>query len=252
LLARCTVLVPLVVIAVRRFGLFRTHSRGGPHWDTLRSIAALGWPSSAQLVVRIFAMLLVHSLVARAFTTPEDQSATVALGIVFRLETMALFIGLGWGSAAQTFVGQNLGAAKLQRAKLSGWYSALFNALMMAALAIAYRSFGAPIIAFFDADPRVVALGVSYVQRVAWAYVALGIGIALGSAIQGAGATRQSLILDALVVFAFQVPASLAAVYLLDVGPNALWFVVALTYVTFAAVHAVSYQRGGFLRTALA
>ena len=55
-------------------------------------------------------MLVVHSLVARAYTTDTDQSATTALGIVFRLETMALFVGLGWGSAAQTFVGQNLGA----------------------------------------------------------------------------------------------------------------------------------------------
>ena len=57
---------------------------------------------------------------ARAFTTPDDQSATTALGIVFRLETMALFIAMGWGGAAQTFVGQNLGA---------GYVASLINRL---------------------------------------------------------------------------------------------------------------------------
>ena len=86
----------------------------------MRAIVRLGWPSSAQLVMRIAAMLLTHSLVARAFTTEQDQTASTALGIVFRLETMALFVGLGWGSAAQTFVGQNLGAGNLERAKRGG------------------------------------------------------------------------------------------------------------------------------------
>ena len=72
-------------------------------------------------------MLAVHALVARAFTTQTDQTATTALGIVFRLETMALFVGLGWGSAAQTFVGQNLGARRKHRAIRSGWLAALYN-----------------------------------------------------------------------------------------------------------------------------
>ncbi len=112
LIARFIALVPLSFILMKRFGLFLPNSRIAAQRETIASIVKLGWPSSAQLVVRILAMLVLHSLVARAFTTPTDQSATTALGIVFRLETMALFVGLGWGSAAQTFVGQNLGRAK--------------------------------------------------------------------------------------------------------------------------------------------
>lgn len=102
-LARVVVLVPLGLILIRRFGLFRRDSRVEPDWRAISSLWRVGWPSSTQLVVRIAAMLVIHSLVARAYTTASDQSATTALGIVFRLETMALFVGLGWGSAAQTF-----------------------------------------------------------------------------------------------------------------------------------------------------
>ncbi|HMJ11264.1 MAG TPA: MATE family efflux transporter, partial [Polyangiaceae bacterium] len=149
LLARLVVLFPLILIVVHRFGLFRRPSRGRPDRDIMRAIWHIGWPSSTQLVVRIVAMLVIHSVVARAYTTATNQTATTALGIVFRLETMALFIGLGWGSAAQTFVGQNLGAANPLRAKVSGWYAALFNAAMMAALALAYQLWSRQIIAFF-------------------------------------------------------------------------------------------------------
>ncbi len=251
LLARLLVLLPLIFLMARRFGLFHSRIRERPNKLALASIWRIGWPSSAQLVVRIGAMLFVHSLVARAYTTASDQAASTALGIVFRLETMALFIGLGWGSAAQTFVGQNLGKKQPERASQSGWYGALYNALMMAALALAYRAWGGPIVAFFDPRPEVVAVGQSYMNVVGPAYVALGVAIVLGSAIQGAGASRLTLRTDALVVFAFQVPVCVLVVLGLGVPIERLWLAVAATYVVFAIVYAVIYRRGRFLETAI-
>ncbi len=252
IIARVLVLAPLFVIVVRRFGLFHAASRVRPNLATMGSILGIGWASSTQLVVRILAMLLTHSLVARAYTTATDQSASTALGIVFRLETMALFVGLGWGSAAQTFVGQNLGARQFARAKQSGLYAALYNAAMMAVVAVVYWLYGRPIIGFFDSAPEVMAVALSYVRWVGWSYVGLGVGIVLGAAIQGAGATRQTLLLDSLVVFLFQLPASLLVVFVLHLGYHRLWVVVALTYVLFALVYSWSYKRGHFLRTEIA
>ncbi len=247
LLARLVVLFPLVYLCIKRFGLFREDARSRPDGDVIRSIWRLGWPSSTQLVLRIAAMLVTHSLVARAFTTEQDQTASTALGIVFRLETMALFVGLGWGSAAQTFVGQNLGAENRGRAKLSGYYAALFNALMMLFIALAYRSFGQDLVAVFDADPRVIDIALGYFHWVGFSYIGLGVGIVLGAAIQGAGATLQALLLDAAVVVLFQIPASLVIGFAEGVTYEHIWLVVASTYVAFGLLYAVSYQRGRFL-----
>jgi putative MATE family efflux protein len=250
LLARATVLVPLIAILMKRFGLFL--KRSAPHKDTIAAIVNLGWPSSAQLVVRILAMLLTHSLVARAFTTPTDQSATTALGIVFRLETMALFVGLGWGSAAQTFVGQNLGAQNPERAKRSGWYAALYNSAMMGAVALCYTLYGERIVAFFDADPEVLRPALSYFKWVGVSYIGLGIGIVLGSAIQGAGASLRALALDSLVIAGFQLPTSVLFVLSKSATYVGVWKIVALTYCLFAVVYVVSYRRGRFLNGASA
>jgi Na+-driven multidrug efflux pump len=245
LIARFVALIPLTVILMKRFGLFA--KRLAPHRETLSKIVGLGWPSSAQLVVRILAMLVTHSLVARAFTTPSDQSATTALGIVFRLETMALFVGLGWGSAAQTFVGQNLGARNPDRAKLSGWYAALYNSLMMGALALCYTLYGRSIVGFFDSNPEVLRPALSYFKWVGASYVGLGIGIVLGSAIQGAGATLRALLLDTLVIAGFQLPTSI--LFVLSKSPTyvGVWQIVGLTYFLLALVYVVSYRRGRFL-----
>jgi putative MATE family efflux protein len=251
IIARTVFLIPTLVILVRRFGLFARSEWSPPDREILRRIWDIGWPTSVQLVVRIAAMLVMHSIVARAYTTELDQSATTALGIVFRLETMALFVGLGWGSAAQTFMGQNLGAGAIDRAKASGWYAMAYNAFMMAALAVSYRLGGEEIVAFFDPTPRVVEFATTYIASVGPSYVCLGIGIVLGSTIQGAGATRQTLLLDAMVVFCLQIPASLLVVFGWQLGPTALWRVIAGTYFAYALLYVLNYRRGRYLRTAL-
>jgi putative MATE family efflux protein len=252
LIARVVALVPALLFLVRRFGLFRFRSRPPLDGPLARSIVNLGWPSSTQLVVRISAMLLVHSLVARTFTTDDDQTATTALGIVFRLETMAFFVGLGWGSAAQTFVGLNLGAKNFARAKSAGYYAAIYNAVMMGLLALAYRGFGAELVAWFDPEPNVVATALTYFNWVGFSYLGLGIGIVLGAAMQGAGATRRVLILDVSVVLLFQLPASIVVTSLPGARFEHLCSVVALTYFTFAVVHGMSYRRGRFLESRVA
>jgi putative MATE family efflux protein len=249
LIARLVALGPALLLLMRRFGLFSLKSRARLDGRLVRAIVSLGWPSSTQLVARISAMLLIHSLVARTFTTDTDQSATTALGIVFRLETMAFFIALGWGSAAQTFMGVNLGAKNPERAKNAGYYAALYTAIMMGCLALAYRVFGVPLVSWFDAEPQVLETALTYFRWVGFSYLGLGVGIVLGSAMQGAGATRRVLLLDVSVVLLLELPASLAVTLARGARFEDLCVVVAVTYLSFALVHGLSYRRGRFLAT---
>jgi len=243
-LARMAVLVPLLVILGRRFGIFSKDTRGPLDRKLWATLWNLGWPSSAQLVVRVMAMLVVQSLVARAYTSVDDQSATTALGIVFRLETMAMFIGLGWGSAAQTFVGQNLGAGQKSRAKASGWIAAAYNAIMMAVLALIYMSFGRQIVEFFDNSPQVVSLALDYIRTVSVSYVGLGVGIVLGAAIQSAGLTRLTLAVDSIVLFGVLMPC-IGVVAYLGLPVTRIWQSVAISYAAFAVAYVLVYRRGG-------
>jgi putative MATE family efflux protein len=250
-LARALALLPTVIIAYKRHHLFHADSRKPIDACVMRRIWDIGWPTSSQLVVRIIALLAVIAFAQRGYTTDQNQNTATALGVVLRWETMALFVGLGWGSASQTFIGQNLGAGNLSRAQHSGWYMTAYNALMMSAFAFACTVWGEPMIAFFSPDAGVVETGLEYFRWVAPSYVGLGIGIVLGSAIQGAGATRQTFMLDLAVVFLFQIPACWFVVSVLHAPAAALWQVVAATYLLFAVVYVVAYRRGGFLRTIL-
>lgn len=250
-LARLVALVPTFFLCFHRHGLFRGPSRTAPCPRVMRRIWDVGWPTSSQLVVRILAVLAVIAFAQRGYTTDTDQGTATALGVVLRWETMAMFVGLGWGSASQTFMGQNLGAGNHRRAHQSGWIMMIYNAFMMGAFALACMVWGPEMVAFFTTDEHVIQTGLEYFRWVAPSYVGLGIGIVLGSAIQGAGATRLTFLLDVAVILMFQIPACWLVVQAFGYPAETLWKMVALTYCVSAVVYVFAYRRGGFLHTEL-
>jgi putative MATE family efflux protein len=250
--ARAVVLVPVTLLLASRFRVLRP-PRGGaaPDAKTIARIARVAWPSSAQFVVRIAAMLLANSLVARFFTTAADQTATTAMGLVFRLDTMALFVAMGWGSAAQTFVGQNLGAGKERRAARAGWITAVYDAATSAALVALALWAGEAILRFFDADDAPVAIALEYLRAVAPSWVALGVGVVLGNAMAGAGATRTTMAVDLAVILGFQFPACILAVAAAGASRTTLFELVAATNALGAVAYVAVYARGAWRRAAL-
>jgi putative MATE family efflux protein len=243
--ARAAALVPTVVILERRFRLLRPPpGAAAPDGAVMRRIAGLAWPSSAQFVLRIAAMLLVNSLVARFYTTATDQTATTAMGLVFRLDTMALFAAMGWGSAAQTFVGQNVGAGNAARASRAGWITAAYDALTSVILVWAAFAAGEAILRVFDADAGPLGIAVEYLHAVAPSWIALGVGVVLGNAMAGAGATRTTMWTDVAVIVGFQFPACVVAVAVLGAGRGTLFELVAATNVLSAVAYAAVYGRG--------
>ncbi|WP_394827001.1 MATE family efflux transporter [Pendulispora albinea] len=253
IIARGLVLVPNVIILARRFEVVipKRGARGLDREEIAR-ILGVAWPSSAQMVIRIAAMLLVNSLVARFFTSEDDQVATTGLGLVFRVDTMALFIAMGWGSAAQTFVGQNMGASQEARASYSGWLTAIYDGITNVGLIALLLLHGETILRFFDDDPAPVAVAMHYLSIVTPTYIGLGVGIVLGNAMAGAGATRTSMWIDVAVILGLQTPLSILAVAVFDASLETLFRCVGATNVVSALVYAVVYGRGKWRRAVAA
>ncbi|MFO0677452.1 MAG: MATE family efflux transporter [Polyangiaceae bacterium] len=248
MIARLVVLVPLVLVMAKRFAL--PWARAGERRPDPREIVPLvriAWPTSTQMVVRILAMLFVNALVARAFTTDTDQTASTALGVVFRLDTFALFVAMGWGSAAQTFVGQNVGAGKDDRARASGWITAVYDVVTSLILLLALRAYGAVLLGVFIDDPRAIGTALRYLGIVAPSYVALGFGVVLGNAMAGARATKTTMVVDLAVVLAFQVPVALLTLPVYGTL-DALFASVAATNVVSGIAYAAVYAWGRWRR----
>lgn len=209
----------------------------------LKRTVALAWPTSTQFSVRIAAVLLVVALVHHYYTTPANSDAGTAYALCLRMETMALFVSMGWGSAAQTVVAMCVGASKVERARLGGWYTAGFNAATMAVLAVLYRYGGEAFLRFFTPSAPVVEIGVGYLDVVGPSYVFFGFAIVLGNAIVGAGSARLALAMDVALVFAVQLPLLLIVTAAMHAPKTTLWWAIAIVYVISAAAYVGAWQR---------
>src|SRR5207302_5279462 len=127
---------------------------------------------------RIGATLLAIALLHHYFTSSEDVRAGTAYALCLRMETMALFLSIGWGSGAQTFAGMALGAGLPLRAIRAGWATAGFALGTMGLLAVAYVRAGEALLGIFTTDPVVVAHGVSFLRIVGPSYLPFGMAIA--------------------------------------------------------------------------
>ena len=74
-------------------------------------------PASTQWMVRLIAYLALLKIVGAQFGT----NAQAAFGVGLRLDLLAIYAGFGWGMAASTLVGQNMGRGRLDRAARSTW-----------------------------------------------------------------------------------------------------------------------------------
>ncbi len=253
LIARTVPVLLGLWLLAHRLGLKVHHVRTWlPHGPELRTLLRLGGPSSAQLALRVGAVLVLLSLAAANYTTEQDPSVLAALGICLRLETAALFVGLGWGAAASSFVGANLGAGAPRRAKRAGWVASAYAALSAALVGLAYLRWGGTLLALFDASPSVVRAGEAYLRAVAPTYLAVGLGAALSQAITGAGATLESLLVDAIVVLGALVPGALLIAESLHQPAPSLWRWVAWSNWLGGTAFAIDFARGAFLRKRLA
>jgi Na+-driven multidrug efflux pump len=90
-------------------------------------------------------------------------------------------------------------------------------------------------------------MGVTYLRDVAPSYIPLGIGVTLGGAIVGSGATRTALVTDACVIALVQLPLALISAWALHADIGWLFRSVTAANIGFCLAYLVVYTRRGWL-----
>ncbi|MGY0834853.1 MATE family efflux transporter [Azospirillum argentinense] len=112
--------------------------------------------------------------------------AIAGYGIASRLDYIQIPLIFGLGTAMVTMVGHNIGAGKVARARRVAWVGAALAFGMTEFIGLAAAIFPQAWIGLFSDDPQVLAMGALYLRTVAPVYGAVGLGLALYFASQGA------------------------------------------------------------------
>jgi len=237
-----------LVLAFNRNSLLHLYLRDLiPTKRAFSRIMKIAWPNSAQFVLRIGITLFFMAIITHKFTTATDSTTLTAFGICMRLDTLVLFMGMGWGAAASTYVGQNLGAGYTHRAVRAGWYSAGYNVGFMILIVIAYLTNADAIISIFDTTPVVLEVGREYLYVIGATYAFLGLAVVLSQALSGAGATLSSFAIDSVVLIGLLVPFTILMLIFSDLSRLETWFIIAAGNVLSALAYAAWFKHGSWV-----
>jgi putative MATE family efflux protein len=228
-------------------------------WGPMATILRVGIPSCGQWVVRMVAAgYLIYFIAEAAPRAGEDLAAAqAAFTIGLRLDTLALFSGFGWGAAAATIVGQNLGAGRPDRAITASWIALGLNMAMMLLFAGAFVLFADDLIGFMGFDQQagggdVLRLGRTYLYVNAAGYVFIAVALVISQAMAGAGATKFSMLLELATFGILAWPLGLWAAHNADrFGMRMLWLVAVALHLAIAVAYVVWFRLGTWARKEL-
>ena len=146
-------------------------------------IFRLGLPSSLQN-----AAMSLGSVVIQSFANSFGSNFIAANTIIMKADGFAMMPMMGLGMASTSFVGQNIGAGKTERAKKgvhAGQLSAVIVALAVGSLLYLLCEY---IMKAFGADGQVLMMGISGIRFLAFCYAFVGLDQVTGGAMRGAGA----------------------------------------------------------------
>lgn len=181
---------------------FHLHVRDlKPHGKTIWEMLRIGVFGSGQMLTRSLSALALVRIVAIFGIVP-----VAAYGIGMRLWMAVLMPAMGFGNAAATLVGQNLGAHKPERSVRAAWFATTMCAAVALAAGIAFILFAEPLVAVFNSQKEVVAIGSGLLYWLGATMPFFAFSLVLGRAMNGAGDTFWPMLMTAFVMLAIRVP----------------------------------------------
>lgn len=167
------------------------------HWDILKKIINVGLPAGFQMAITSFSNVFVQSYIN--YFGADCMSGWTA----FHKVDQFLFLPIQSISlASTTFVGQNLGSGKLDRAKSGIRYSIGISMITIGVILIPIMLFAPSITAFLNSKAEVVEYGARFLRIIAPFHLFGCIYQVLAGALRGAGKSRVPMVIM-IVSFAF-------------------------------------------------
>src|SRR5690606_20849226 len=172
------------------------------------------------------------------------SEAVAGYTIAIRIVMFTFLPAWGLSNATATLVGQNLGAGQPQRAEDSVWYAAKYNALLLIAIAVVFIFFARPLVAIFSDDPAVIDYAATCLRVISYGYGFYAVGMIVIQAFNGAGDTDTPTWVNLWCFWLFQLPLAYLLAEWAAMGPDGVFWSVAIAESVMAVVGVVLFRRG--------
>ena len=206
-----------------------------------RQIMGIGLPAGIQM-----SLVALGAMVVMGKINSYGKEFTAGYNVGFRLDQLAFLPIQSLSSAVISFVGQNTGARKPERARRGIRVAVALSAawaLLMTAVLLPFRE---PLVAFFSPTPAVTHAGAVYLLCIMPFYFMVAVMFCLNNAMRGAGDSVFPMVDVILSLILVRVP---AVYYLAErYGPDYMYYGCAVGWAVGLALSLVWYFSGRWKR----
>ncbi len=182
-LSQASALVLCLFHILKKGRIFSVYiSRIRIHKEVFGEIVRIGLPSGVQNSVIGLANVVVQSQI-----NSFGMIAMAAYGAHSKVEGFAFLPIMSFNMAISTFISQNLGAKKYDRAKKGARFGIILAVGLAQCIGFAVLAFAPQLVALFDETPEVVALGALQARTLAKFYFLLSFSHSVAAVCRGAG-----------------------------------------------------------------
>ena len=167
---------------------------------------------------------------------------------IMRVDGFAMMPNFTFGTAATTYIGQNVGAGRGDRLKPGLKAMLLLGLLSSTVLVAAILLFGHNIIGWFTETELTIQLGVQGLQTLAFGYICFSVTQVLQGSMRGAGETKLPMYISIIGTVILRMPLAylMAALTKNETWPNgqpiALFGSLLISWVVSMMMTVVSYR----------
>lgn len=223
-----------------------------PRKDFTVQLLRLGLPSGITQAVFSLAMVFVQSL-----TNSMGYLVTATSTAVMRIDGFAMLPNFTFGMCISTFIGQNIGARRLDRCE-EGTKAVLKIAIITSvALVAALMVFGKNLLYMFTTTEDVINLGIRQLRILAVGYIAMCFSQVYGGIMRGAGDTMPTMWISLVTTVIVRTPLAylIAAMTKSETwpqgNPDALYFSLLVNWVLGAILNYIWYRRGNWKKKSI-
>ncbi|NOY91681.1 MAG: MATE family efflux transporter [Deltaproteobacteria bacterium] len=201
----------------------------------------VGAPAALDMVVMNVAFMSIVGMLGRV-----SEAAVAAHGIGLRVQSLAFVPGLGISQVAGALIGNALGSRDVAKAKRLTRITVGLCTLVMGALGLIFVAGAPELVRLFVHDPasQLARLTETWIRLLGYGMPLVGVHIAFVGMLRGSGDTRQSLRINLIGTFLFQVPASWILWRVLGWQAFGIWLAFPVSFGLKAALGWLAYLRG--------
>ena len=220
-----------------------------PDGPITRRLCMLGLP--AGVTQALFSM---SAIVVQGLTNSLGTAVIAANVAIMRVDGFAMMPNFTFGTASTTFVGQNIGARQIERAR-QGIRDLLKLALITSGVLVAcILLFGRYLIMLFTDTEDVITIGIYGLRWLSLGYIAFAVSQVLQGAMRGAGETMIPMWISIIATIVIRLPLAYLLAYLTrseawpNVNPQALFASLLISWLLSMVMTVIAHRKGAWRR----